>query len=335
MTRKGVPRCLTLALATAACGEPPTEPSPPEAVTPSFAVASNTWITRANLPGDSRANVIAATVTNARGQSVMYVFGGSRIRADGRLGARLPLVQAYNAATNTWTSKTPRSFDYATHGAEVIDGKVYIAGGFLGYTWFSWELRVYDPASDTWSYGRNVPVPGYAGVTGVLSGKLYLLARCINAYGCDVEEYLPPNDGRFFGFYDPATDTWTKLTPPPSGADHRYGVGGMLGGRFYVVGGYGNEGLEIYDPATKQWSTGPAPPASATYATSATVAGKLYVFTGDTTERYDPVTNTWSMLTPPPRSADGLTAARVLVNGRPRIELVGGPRVGSNMQYIP
>lgn len=43
---------------------------------------------------------------------------------------------------------------------------------------------------------------------------------------------------------------------------------------------------------------------------------------------------TRATLAPPPRNAGGLKAVRVMVNGQPGIELVGGPRVGSNMQYI-
>src|SRR4051812_4666892 len=54
-----------------------------------------------------------------------------------------------------------------------------------------------------------------------------------------------------------------------------------------------------------------------------------------TTSRYDPITNTWKNLTPSPRGGAGLAADRVVVGGQPRIDLVGGPRPGNNLQYIP
>src|SRR4051812_49974508 len=71
-----------LLIVTAACQDTPTEPKQPrepaaELSTAASAVASNSWITRANMPSRP-ANTTTATITHAQGPSVLYVIGGGR-----------------------------------------------------------------------------------------------------------------------------------------------------------------------------------------------------------------------------------------------------------------
>jgi N-acetylneuraminic acid mutarotase len=343
-----------LLIVTAACQDTPTEPQQAvepaaEFATPAFAVGSNSWLTRADMPND-RGNATAASVTNAQNQTVLYVFGGRRVRANGSAGAQLRDLQAYNTATNSWTFKTPSPgpIEYS-HGARAIGGKIYIAGGKEGFSASSRLLWQYNPAADSWTRKRDLPVEGSAGVSGVINGKLYVLTRCED---CDNPDYLPPNDPRFFGAYDPAADQWTPLALPPGGRDHQHGAAGVIGGKLYVAGGRETSALDIYDPATNQWTSGASMGSIRGYTASAAVAGKLYVIAGarfvynsdgtpasseavETTSRYDPITNTWKNLTPSPRGGSGLAADRVVVGGQSRIDLVGGPRPGNNLQFVP
>lgn len=93
------------ALVLAACGEDiTTEPSPAtdaNPTAPELAPASNSWITRANMPS-SRTDLATATVTNGAGQSIVYAIGGLNPN-------RVPIakVTAYNAATNSWIFSPP------------------------------------------------------------------------------------------------------------------------------------------------------------------------------------------------------------------------------------
>jgi N-acetylneuraminic acid mutarotase len=180
-----------------------------------------------------------------------------------------------------------------------------------------------------------MPVATWAGNTGVIGNKLYVLSSCDGQEDCGTSTNL------FFGSYDPATNVWTSLPVPPSNTGHVHGGSGVIGGKFYVVGGESSV-VEAYDPVTNQWSSGRAMPTPRRSFASAAVAAKLYVIAGEnlefapttTTSVYDPATDSWKNVAPAPRTS-GLAAGRVFVNGKPRIELIGGRRPGNNSQYIP
>jgi len=101
----------------------PENTSPTDA--PDLAVTSNTWITRADLPGDQIGEYTVATVPNAKGQSIVYVMGGMSPNGGWRYRN-----YAYNVATNSWTLKAAMPLSLAnTNGAGVVNGKIYVSGG--------------------------------------------------------------------------------------------------------------------------------------------------------------------------------------------------------------
>jgi N-acetylneuraminic acid mutarotase len=332
-----------LLIVTAACQDTPTEPEQPrepvaELSTAASAVASNTWITQANMPTD-RVNTTAATVTDAQGRSVLYVIGGRVSYSDANFcSAGLSKVQAYDASANTWRTRAPfpHPIQY-TNGAAVINGKIYMTGGCTGYKSYHGWTWMYDPATNTWTEKASMPVATWAGNTGVIGNKLYVLSSCAGQEDCGTSTDL------FFGSYNPGTNAWSSLPLPPSGSGHLFGGSAVIGGKFYAAGGDNNGLVEVYDPATSRWSSGRAMPTPRRSFASAAVAAKLYAIGGErssdftpvtTTSVYDPATDSWKDLAPVPRGS-GDAAGRVFVNGKPRIELVGGPRPGNNLQYIP
>lgn len=339
MTRRLYPPLvLVLALlALAACGDDPTQPGR----APVYAVASNRWITRADMPTE-RFRLAAAVVPNAAGQSVLYAIGGVSPTL-----SLLGKVQAYNAATNAWSTKAslPRVLNF-TNGTGVIGGKIYLSGGegsaAQGY---SARLFVYDPATNAWAQKHDMPHPTYGGVTGVINGKLYVLTTCSNEDRCPVP--LPVA----FYRYDPAADHWAVLPAPAH--EHEVGMGGVIGGKLYVTGGYfdGNREnlqLDVYDPARNVWTRRATLPRARAKGAGVVLGGKLYVVGGSrisadqlstepvrTVDAYDASTNTWTTKASIPSDRDAIAGGRVFVNGQPRIEIVGGTRPGNNLQYTP
>jgi hypothetical protein len=312
-------------LVSASCGEN-TAPAPPEAreplaTAPVLAAASNRWVTRADMPSTERSGLDGAVVTNAAGQSIFYAIGGRSLT-----GGSLSKVQAYNAASNTWSFKASLPVPlYGTNGTGVIGGKIYISGGLRSPRWYQSELYRYDPATNTWAERREMPNSGSGGVTGVIRDKLYVLTSCNDEDNC-----YPASGNAFFYRYDPATDEWAVLPTPPSAGR---GAAGVIGGRFYVAGDRGQ--LLVYDPVINRWATR-APTPEALNGPAVTLRAKLYVLGSDSTRVYDPATDAWTSTAPPmPARSGAVAVGKVLVNGQPRIEVVGGRRPGNNLAYLP
>jgi N-acetylneuraminic acid mutarotase len=328
-------------LALAACGEETTQPNTAEdqPTVPQLAVASNTWLTRRNMPLDMVYQA-TAVVPNAAGQSILYVMGGAKTGVP--VGAPAPMgeVRAYNVATNSWAWKRDMPAVRFEMNAGVINGKIYVPGGFTLRNRPTASLYVYNPASDIWSRKRDMPVPGGAGVTGVIGGKLYVVT--FN----DLFNY-PGGVANFFR-YDPAKDSWTKLPSPTDYSRIDPGGGGVFNNKLYVIG----PRVLVYDPVTNQW-TRKGSWGSGLEGRTVVMLSHLYVFGAELNAGgvlspgifiYDPVSDTWQkkpLLTNFAWYAPyGLAAARVFLNGQPRVEVVGGERgwygsPGNNQQYIP
>jgi N-acetylneuraminic acid mutarotase len=329
------------------CREDSTAPTDPTATTspatPEFAVASNTWLTRADMPSTERYWMATATVKNSAGESILYVIGGKTDPGDCECnGGSLSKVQAYNVATNTWSYRASLPLPlYSTNGAGVINGKIYVSGGVVSYRNHRKELYMYDPATNTWSRKHDMPLPSWRGVTGVINGRLYVLPGCAQSDvdGCSLQVPL------VFYRYNPVTDRWTSLPAPAS--RHIDGVAGVIGGKLYVAGGvdgtHASSRVDVFDPTTNQWMSKAPIPEGQFGAAGAALAGKLYVIGGRTpvftpvgwNSVYDPVTDTWTRRASLPTARAGIAASRVVRNGQPRIEVVGGTRPGNNLQYIP
>jgi hypothetical protein len=310
------------------------EYGPPAALQLNGSHAGDRWITQPDLePG--RYALATAAVINALGQSVVYAIAGRSV--DNNVSRT---VKAYNVATQRWTWQAPLPKGLtASNGAGAINGKIYISGGLLNSRRARRDLYMYDRKTTAWTKKTYMPGPGYSGVTGVINGQLYVLTGCYGDGICD------PFVGAAFYRYNPVRDRWTTLDPPNAG--HREAMGGVIGGKFYVVGGNHSRQLDVYDPATKQWTVKAAMPEERHLAAAAVVGGKLYVIGGvlstpegheetvATTYAYDPATDTWTAKASMPTPVAQMSASRVVVNGEERIEVVGpvGPR--NNLQYIP
>jgi hypothetical protein len=351
--------CLLTGFAlVAACGEEPTEPTQlatTEIASPAAAVASNSWITRKDMWSTERHDLTAATVTNAAGHSIVYVIGG-RTTA----GAPLGKVMAYDATTNTWTAKASLPIPlWGMNQAAVLQGKIYVSGGSrfppdrLAQWGPSEHLYVYDPATDAWTGKAGMPsIPdpssdpyepghlfsGMFGPTGVIAGQLYTLSDC---WTTDMPWFVDCYDrSMLFYRYNPVTDRWTNLPSPK----YSYRYGGVIGKKFYAVGDH----VEVYDPATNRWTTKRAPTRAPTWEGGATeMLSRIYVAGGFGYDSdgnrgalrdvwmYDPAVGDWTRRANLPTGRYGVAAAKVFINGQPRMEVVGGLRPGNNLQYVP
>ena len=300
----------------------PTEPGTlsDAPATPAAAV-SNTWTLRAPRSAGGWFETFAGTAPNAAGHSIVYVFGGTDGQGTG-LG-----TGAYNVSTDTWTGGRVTLDVFGANGVGKIGNRLYFAGGYNDVETpgsFTNRLWAYDYANNRLIQKAPLPIFGAEGVTGVISGKLYVLpGACSGDRYPDLPGYCAEEPTRRLFRYDPATNTWMSRRQAPHG--HRAGAAAVIGGKLYVVGGFDGfdpvAALDVYDPGTNAWRT-LAPMPESGRAIGAALQGRLHVLVGTRHHVFDPGTNRWRTLAPSQYAHDALL--KVQLDGRARLLAVGG-----------
>jgi hypothetical protein len=165
---------------------------------------------------------------------ILYAIGGGGYCNDGFNRAT---VEAYDPATDTWTTKASLPVAARFVSASVINGIIYVVGDFQ-------TVYAYDPATDTRPTKAAVTPIRVTGATAALNGIMYWSG------GYDNSGYIGPVDA-----YNPVTDSWTRTASSIPTTRSLPGAA-TLGGKVYVVGGQNDTAAtEAYDPATDTWIT--------------------------------------------------------------------------------
>lgn len=285
-------------IALLGCAEDPTTPNPPNSPQPSMAAAApGSWTTKAPLP-TARRRMAGAVVRNSSGQYLFYAIGGNN-----ETNSAMRRVEAYNAATNSWTRRANLPADRSGAAAAAIGRKIYVVGGSSLTAGATSTLFVYDQATNTWTQKASLPVNSVLGIAGVIEGRLYLVTSSSTLASQRLYRY------------NPTTNSWTRRADPIK--NHFSGIGGVIEGKLYVAWGRSHT-VDVYNPATNQWTTkltyayaggidgeGTCPPdididCSVDAAASTVFQKKLWVIGGNNDDEsmpltfaYDPVTNRW------------------------------------------
>lgn len=298
---------------TTAPGVPGSAPGTPSAE-PALALASNTWAARPPVPHPHSDYAVGAA-PNAAGQPVVYVFGGQD-----ETGTGFPSY-SYNVATNTWAPGGAYSRAANMNGVGKIGNRLYFTGGescceadfeTFKTTW------AYEPSTERLFQKADMPKPTKYGVTGVINGKLYVLAEASSATGPVSQLYR----------YDPTTNSWTLRRRSPH--FHTFGAGGVIDNKFYVVGNSNRTPyLDVYDPVTNTWMTRAPIPTPGERLFGAVFQHRLFVLSWSHPDggavilkaySYDPATNTWRSRAAPPVPGP---IVQVILNGQGRLFLAG------------
>ena len=202
--------------------------------------------------------------------------------------------------SGTWVSLSPMNEPRQELAVGELDGKIYAVGGLGGR---SNANEIYDPQSDRWVLGADLPIGTDHAWAAVVGSRLYVGGGSTQ---------------RVFS-YEPVADAWTEV------ASSAFVHGGtpaaaIIDGRIFVAGGtgggmVGNE-LESYDPAADRWSTLAPMVCARNHTTGGAIGGKLYVAGGrpgnqTCVEAYDPSANRWTAKAPMPTGRSGVAGAVV------------------------
>jgi subtilisin family serine protease/N-acetylneuraminic acid mutarotase len=210
-----------------------------EAEVEEYDPSTDTWTVRASLPY-RRWKLGAACA----GNGLLYAVGGITILGNPVI---LPLVQAYDPHTNTWSDRA--SMPTAREGLGVAlarNGKIYAIGGDNQSRYFD-NVEEYDPDTNTWSIRAPMPTARTGlGVTVADDGRIYAVGGSNGTALSTVE------------VYDPSTDTWETAAGMPSGR-WNLGLAAPGNGNIYAIGGADSANALLstvlaYSPTSAKWS---------------------------------------------------------------------------------
>ena len=294
---------------------------------------TNVWSTKAPM-ATLRTDFNVVAVGN-----ILYAIGGYDGAATGDAQFK-SVVEAYDATTDTWTTKSAMPGPRAAAAVGVVSGKIYLAAGF-GLNFASAEATYcYDPATDSWTTLAAIPIPRTGNpLGGVVNGIFYVAGGAVGNTVLNTVEA-----------FDPSTNSWSTVSSLPT--SRIYLTGGVINNTFYAVGGStsgafassnavaNNEAFtqgpvvppppgppvitnpldlhllyinEAFDPGSNTWTAKAAMPTAREIFAMAQADGSIYVAGGevynnctpiDTFEVYNSATDTWRSSDPDSTSYD-------------------------------
>lgn len=214
--------------------------------------ASDSWLEKAPMP-TPRIDFAIAVYENK-----IYVIGGeiNLPRGNGEWEI-CSTNEVYDPATDTWETKASMSTPRSALAASVVDGKIYLMGGYQftrSYPGYNTTMNeVYDPETDTWTTKPSLPRGVTHTVSTAIGDKIYLIGGA--TFGSDWSDLNQ--------VYDTKKETWTSAKPVPTGIDGAAGASlSDIDPKIYVFGGFTDQYrnpcnlTQIYNPQSDVWTYG-------------------------------------------------------------------------------
>jgi len=230
------------------------------------------------------------------------------------------------AAEDTWKYKTPMTIGRGFVSAAVVDGKIYVIGGFPTHYSVTSAVERYDPTTDTWTRMADMPSARCGHATCAYGEKIFVFG------GVTPDAYSQARNNIYV--YDTKTDTWAEKGPMPY-ANALCGVA-VVDDLIYLVGGALSSSsppvsrVMAYDPGTESWIRKADMPTARGHLSACTVNGKIYAIGGAPqnwqavayvrVEEYDPSTDSWTRMADMPTAR--ATVGTCALNGK--IHAIGG-----------
>ena len=256
---------------------------------------TDTWERRMDMPTPRSA--ISTSVVDGK----IFVIGGAQVKKiKGYRGwaietKKLPTVEMYDPATDTWTQKADMPTVRSYLSTSVMDGKIYAIGGMSSSTEQGRleTVEVYDPATDTWAKTESINHARSCAAISVVNGEMYAMGgRGWSGIQSDPDPYLASVE-----VFNLKANQWQEITEMPTPRTSH--TASIVDGKVYVIGGYIQEGkeyknlatIEIYDPAADHWTQAPDMLIGRSGHTTEVIDGQIYIFGGDSDGAAGPLTS--------------------------------------------
>jgi N-acetylneuraminic acid mutarotase len=233
----------------------------------------------------------------------LYVLGGRGTKA----------IDVLNTKTNVWISKSETPLEIHHFQAITYKDEIYVVGAFTGS--YPHEtpipnIYIYNPDTDTWRIGAEIPRKRGAAGAFVYEGKIYVV--------CGIQDGHWDGHVTWFDEYNPETNTWRILPDAPQARDHISAA--VVGDKLYLAGGRKSHAavnqvlelttaeVDVFDFKTNTWETLPASaniPTERAGCSAVAKEGKLIIIGGESSsqktahsdvEALNPRTSTWEKL---------------------------------------
>ncbi len=257
-------------------------------------------------------------------------------------------VNIYDPITDIWTTGATAPLNLHHFQAIEYQGLICVIGAFTGV--FPNDTPVpniylYDPVTDSWAMGPEIPVARRRGAAAaaVHKGKIYLSGGIQNGHTGGRVAWLDE--------YDPTTNTWRVLPDAQNDRDHAQAI--VFDDKLYMVAGKqtnlgGNQNatvatVDVFDFDTETWSSLPNPIPTPRGASSLALLGNEILTIGgenvlgnglNKTEALNLEDNTWRIL---PNLNQGRHGTQAIVNNGVIYIATGSPIIGggsSNSQEV-
>ncbi len=249
-----------------------------------------------------------------------------------------------------WKKAAPSPFARVESPTAVVNGQIYLFGGFTEDLDASNQVNVYDPQSDSWTRKKDMPA-GLTHLNPAINGSTIWFAGGFKG------KHPGPVTAEVWK-YDIASDTWSAGPPLP---ERRAGGGlAVVEGRLHYFGGYktdrdtnSGDHWSLSLDGGKDWQREAELPDPRGHVSAAVLDGKIYALGGDhghditqidvkSCHSFDPATKKWSQIASLPDGRSHFESSTIVHKGR--ILIVGGrcnssqpPRnvVGDMLEYDP
>ena len=287
------------------------------------------WDTHTPMPTERTSTSVVAM------DEKIYVIGGAEIEFV--MTRPLNVVEVYDTKKDFWYEIAPLPLPLHHPAAAAYDGKLYVVGGSakeqIRYIRSTWEasnsLFIYDPVTNEWTKGADMPTPRGAATAQFIGDTMYVVGGANHfpypIFGAD-HEWYSVNEA-----YYPNSNTWEEKAPMPTPREHLSSA--VVDGKMFVIGGRQTtvesslSANEVYEPLKDNWTRlEPMPTARAGHSVTA-VNGTVFAFGGlsisqevlDINEQYFPGAG-WQTLEPLPIPLQGMGATTV----NDKIYIIGG-----------